>query len=629
MERRNFIQNITAITALSSFGLDKVLPYDVMSPDFENRVFALLKSWCDGLIKHQINDPSNRARHGAIYCEADQSIHGRCHEAVLPFMEVYKRTKDKRYLESAINVFEWGKNVSEKDGAWRVVPKERTWTGISVFGAIALGETLINYSELLPEEILVNWTERLKTVAEHIFKNFNMTFTNINYGYSAIYGLYVCGHTLHQEKYTNRSKELAAEAKNWLTTPNKLIFGEGKPGSILSAKGLKAVDLGYNIEETLVNATLYAHAASDQALLADMEHSLASHLEFMLPDGGWDNSWGTRQYKWSYWGSRTTDGSLPALLIFSDSDTKFSKAAFRYFSLLEKCTKDGLLHGGPHFNSKGVLPCVHHTFCHAKSLTTALHLKDKLNNVSSVGIMPCDMSFGLKKMDEIDVWLVNKNNWIASVSSYDLIYRSDAQHVSGGAIGMLYHKIFGPILSGSMAKYMLVETFNQQTTLEENYSLTPRIEYMDNGVWFTNLYDMKAVVKESNFASTNEIHVTCRLCNDLREAHHKLPAFNLVYTFHSEYFEVTVSPDRKISENIQLTIPIISKNIEDVSIGNGKKILIRKNEGNLKVEGNRKFTLPNDFPERKFNLVPGFEVLPVSLNFSRTQKAIIKIITKQ
>jgi hypothetical protein len=29
-----------------------------------------------------------------------------------------------------------------------------------------------------------------------------------------------------------------------------------------------------------------------------------THLEFMLHDGAWDNSWGTRNFKWTYWGNR-------------------------------------------------------------------------------------------------------------------------------------------------------------------------------------------------------------------------------------------------------------------------------------------------------------------------------------
>ena len=40
--------------------------------------------------------------------------------------------------------------------------------------------------------------------------------------------------------------------------------------------------------------------------------SAKSHLAFLLPDGGLDNSMGSRSCKWTYWGSRTSDGCLAA-----------------------------------------------------------------------------------------------------------------------------------------------------------------------------------------------------------------------------------------------------------------------------------------------------------------------------
>ena len=46
--------------------------------------------------------------------------------------------------------------------------------------------------------------------------------------------------------------------------------------------------------------------------LREVIASMRTHMEFMLPDGGWDNSWGTRNYKWTWWGSRTSDGCQPA-----------------------------------------------------------------------------------------------------------------------------------------------------------------------------------------------------------------------------------------------------------------------------------------------------------------------------
>lgn len=48
----------------------------------------------------------------------------------------------------------------------------------------------------------------------------------------------------------------------------------------------------------------YALMAKDTDLLTLVDRSMATHLEFMLPDGAWDNSWGTRSFKWTYWGGR-------------------------------------------------------------------------------------------------------------------------------------------------------------------------------------------------------------------------------------------------------------------------------------------------------------------------------------
>jgi len=173
------------------------------------------------------------------------------------------------------------------DGSWTVIPNPKSWRGISVFGAIALAEALHHHGHILPEDIHQKWKARLAKVGEYIFKNFDMTFTNI------------------------RSRTLAKEIKNWFTSPNYLIFGETKkPSTRKSDKGLSGVDLGYNVEETLNGVVQYAVLEKDEELLKLLTKSLEGHLHFMLPDGAWDNSWGTRQFKWSYWGSRTTDETM-------------------------------------------------------------------------------------------------------------------------------------------------------------------------------------------------------------------------------------------------------------------------------------------------------------------------------
>lgn len=43
-----------------------------------------------------------------------------------------------------------------------------------------------------------------------------------------------------------------------------------------------------------------------------------SHLEFVLPDGAIDSSFGSRVNKWTYWGSRTSDGMQEGLCLSDD-----------------------------------------------------------------------------------------------------------------------------------------------------------------------------------------------------------------------------------------------------------------------------------------------------------------------
>ncbi len=92
----------------------------------------------------------------------------------------------------------------------------------------------------------------------------------------------------------------------------------------------------------------------------------------MLPDGAWDNSWGSRNYKWTWWGSRTSDGCHPAYILLADHEPKFLEAAHRNLELMSACTHNNLLYGGPTTSQHGDQPCIHHTFTHAKSLATVL-----------------------------------------------------------------------------------------------------------------------------------------------------------------------------------------------------------------------------------------------------------------
>ena len=269
MQRRHFIQ----LSTLAGAGLSVPLAglfnacttHADHSVEYKNLISGLLKDWCDGMIAIQIKDPTNTDVHGALDCPSCSHIHGRCMDAVYPFLYMAEVSGNPKYIEAAKLVMTWAENnVSQENGAWTVVSNPKSWKGITVFGAIALAEALKYHGHVLDNETRVHWTKRLERAGQYINDTFTISFTNINYGATAIYGLDLIGDFLSREDFKAKSKELAAGVKEYFTENEGFLFGECKKSSKkLSTKALHGVDLGYNVEESLNSTVMYAIKEKD------------------------------------------------------------------------------------------------------------------------------------------------------------------------------------------------------------------------------------------------------------------------------------------------------------------------------------------------------------------------------
>ncbi|WP_198027605.1 hypothetical protein [Seonamhaeicola sp. S2-3] len=585
---------------------------------FEKQSFNLLKIWCDAMIRDQVYDKSNSVIHGALYCHACDDIHGRCNDAIYPFMYMADATGEQKYLDAAIKLMEWSKNVDGPNGSWTNDINPKSWNGITVFGAIALGEALHHHGHLLSKEMKEKWDARLKASIEFVYERFDMHFSHINYRFTAIYALYFLGKYFDEEKYIKKSKEFATLIPQYLTEPNKLIFGEDKPDNDKSAKGFYPIDLGYNVEETLNGLVQYAVLVKDEELLRLLTESMNSHLEFMLPDGAWDNSWGTRQNKWTYWGSRTTDGCQPAFSLMADRNPAFGTAAVLSTELLERCTVNGLLAGGLHYKSHGVKPCIHHTFSHAKNLAFVLDNATEIKSVDKEKPLPRKMKNGVKHFSELDVWLAAKGPWRATVSSYDQVWKKPYSVAgTGGALNVLWHEKVGPVFTASMAEYLLVEPNNQQEQPGEDFCLTPRIERFVDNVWYTNIYDLKA--KVDVFDKDNVIHfrVNTNLKNRDKKNVSSYSSLKLNYLIDAKAATIKASRITGEENGDTLVLPLISQTGEKVVQSSEKTLEIHKKGAVVKVVSNVPIKIKDMEKERIFNQVPGMEVLPLLLMFSK------------
>ncbi|MGI6183875.1 MAG: hypothetical protein ACOYIH_07175 [Candidatus Fimadaptatus sp.] len=457
--------------------------------------FDLLKQWCDALIEHQVRG-MGPAFDGAFLCPACKYEHGRCHDAVYPFMYMADRTGDMKYVEAAKAVFDWHENNMMCDDGSAYNDPNAAWNGITVFATTALCEALERHSSLLDEATREKWTDKLSRMANWLYHALNEDMTtNINYLATNAAALALAGKYLGQEAYVEQATHLAAYALERIT-PNGLLYGEGKPRDIVTGRGCRAIDIGYNVEESIPSLIKYAIATDDQPALELLTDVLRKQLKFMLPDGAWDNSFGSRNNKWTYYGSRTSDGCQAGYALLADRDPAFAEAALRNTLLMRDCSQGGLLHGGVQYPQNGEPACVHHTFTHANAITCALDAGIE-KYAERVALPEDDSPAPIQYFPELDTYKLAVGDLRATVTGYD--YNLDAGHASGGALTLLWHKKAGPVIAGSVVDYKLVEAHNQQLTLKKarHRSLVPRVELFVDGERYSQCYDTRAVITTS------------------------------------------------------------------------------------------------------------------------------------
>jgi hypothetical protein len=366
--------------------------------------------------------------------------------------------------------------------------------------------------------------------------------------------------------------------------------------------------------------------------------SLRAHLEFMLPDGSWDNSWGSRNYKWTWWGSRTSDGCHPAYVLLAQHEPAFREAAWRNLELMAACTHGGLLYGGPHYFEHGDLPCVHHTFTHAKALATVLDRSSDSEPVQRTAIPRDDPAYTVKAFPEIGTYLASIGDWRATVTEYDFDYVERVQaggaspgHASGGALSLLFHRALGPVVTASMTEYRAIEISNQQAHKDyPHMTLTPRIEFTVGDHVYTSLSDFEAVVNVLYTTEEIKFDAKGRLLNSSRAAVPNAEVhYSLRYRMTEDKVELVAGTDAAGATPVRFVVPIVSSQQETVEQPDGKTVRITKQRGTLVVRTDAVNGFEKLSSVRTFNLVPGFECLPLIVALQPGKEARVELSVEQ
>ena len=583
---------------------------------------AQLQTWCDGLLAQQVADGADA---GGFYCPAHQFVHGRCADTAYPLFTLFELTGVEKYRTAARNVLKWSEaHVSQPDGSWiNEAAGRNDWKGISCFSTIALGETLRHHGTVFSAAETKQWRERLRKGGDFILSNIGFDTGDINYPIAAAAALAVCWTVLGDDKYRHRARELAYFGLAHFTT-NHLIWGEGVRGANdTTANGLRPIDVPYNLEESLPNLALYGTLTGDKRVLDSVTTSLQAHLNWMLPDGGLDAGWCSRQYKWTYFGSLTADGCAGGFALMGQRDNRFSEASRRNLHLRKAYTHNGLLQGGADLASRAIPVCNHHTFASAKGIAAALDAD--IQEAGPVSL-PNDVAFGVREWPEARVIQLAVGPWRASVTTNDLASSPKrGGHPMGGALSMLWHQQTGPVAVASMNDYVRYEGSNmQEASAAEQFCLTPRIEAIREGRRYANLYDPKATLTWSK--QGDSIQVTIR--GDLRDVKGNVwpdgpSAFELRYTVSPRSFQLAVHAR---AAGATLLFPVVSPASERVDASRTGALVIHKKTARINLGGSETAGWKTLGGDRVFNFVPGFEAVPVATKLDRSGHGSIRIV---
>lgn len=627
----------TAFPPLAS-AAEKLYDPPTQENSSEEQLYAdLLTKWCDGMLARQITAMKAPAFYGGLLCQSCTLIHGRCGDAVYPLLRLAHSTGEAKYVNAALLLHEWSEAmVSRPDGSWVNDVTLSTWKGITVFHAISLAEALKHHGEVLDSTTRGKWKDRLAAAASFLDEFITIQTGNVNYPVTSSLAFYLCGQVLGEDRYLKRGREMAHIVMQQFS-PDGFLFGEGHPLQGVSPKGCRPVDLGYNVEESLPSLAMYSVLANDKPVQQKVVAAMKTHIEFMLPDGAWENSWGTRNYKWSWWGSRTADGCFPGFILLSKFDPRFREAARRNAELMRTCTHDGLLYGGPDYEARGELPCIHHTFTHAKAVAAALD-ECAFSAVEQRPELPRDEPYGLKTFPIIGTRLAAVGPWRATVTEYDWDYEEHVQpgsrgmgggHVTGGAMSGLFHMELGPVLTASMTHYQMIEIANQQQYRDKPHMpLTARMEYSIEDATYTSAEDFKVVLMAKQESGMVSFDARGRMLDNYRRAPKSGDVlYHLIYTLSEDGVEITAAAKGEVvsGANLQLIVPVVSRSSEALEQRDKQVVRIVKPKGTLTVRTDAAAGFGTVDRERTFNLVPGLEAIPLMVKLAPGTTVQVKI----
>lgn len=461
----------------------------------------LIQFCCDRMIEALVT-AKGHPDEGGIWCKACGTVHGRSGDAVFPFYYMYLVSGKAKYREAAKRLLLYISRTQEEDGGWRNEP-ESNWKGTTVFQLLALchaydqltQSSTVNsdYSDEMKDSLRADRAELLPLIASSAQWVSN-TFgdggdTNINYYLSSALALQLADRIVEKPHYSKQAKRLIHHFIDTRLSYDGWLYGEKtrmRPFTQLTS----TIDIGYNLDMSIGAMSEYARLTNDSKVLAAAVLALTAHMNMMYPDGSIDNSFGSRNYKWTLFGSKTAHGSQMAFMLLVNEHPAFLRAAELNTSYLKRSLRycDGLFGYGPMHERLFEHGCIHSTINRSDALSVAAAYATGLYMPTKTERLPTEESFGARSFKELAVIQLRQQKWMATVSC-----TSVRNAPTGGAISYLWHEEAGPIQLGAMTSYRQYEAYNMPQALPHmDQPITSRIELVHEGRVYSNLYEHDA-----------------------------------------------------------------------------------------------------------------------------------------
>ncbi len=579
----------------------------------------LIKLFCDTLIEHQ--EQRQAAWQGGIYCPACQTIHGRCGDAIFPLYVMYIETGEQKYKQAARMLVNYMRKMQLPDGSW-LNEKMGTWKGTTVFQLLSLCHSydVLNKAEMKADMAMLE--PMIDTSANWVSQTFgDGGETNVNYFISSATALKWVSIIKPNPHYEQQAASLMERYGLQQLTADGYLLGEkttGRPYTRVTS----TIDIGYNLDMSLGMMAEYALLTGDKRIKSETVRALRAHMQHVLPDGSIDNSFGSRNYKWTMYGSKTAHGSQMAFMLLGDEDPLFLRAAelnLQYMSR-EANNHNGFLGYGPHYWEMFEHGCIHSVFNRADALAAAYmygcassgatevkeNITDKRIEHPAVLQLPLEQSFGVKKLSSLSVHQIRQWKWYASVSCFNVHHA-----VTGGSAGYLWHEQLGPLQLGSVTGYERYEAYNMPEKPGSRDDITaPRIEVECGARKGSNLFDYDAVAIADQSSTT----VLGRLKHEQKGI---VTDFGIHYSIKYDFLENQCIKTYELDvllpcDRLSIVEPILCGAAGKVSLQN-ESVCIQLPQGSMEIYGcSQSLKLdPAKLNSRLTNVFPSVITLPL------------------